>query len=133
MAASARVALISMTVSASFGLAGCAAINDLKVSISQWFNMNSTGADEMSSDSEGPPVITPEKIPKETAKAPKRMIKAVARKRPQTVVLPPKKLPVSDIPETGALGETEAQSAPPASMRLPTPFPEAPPPGFFSR
>jgi hypothetical protein len=37
-----------MTVSASFGLAGCAAINDLKVSIFQWFDtVNFTGEGEV--------------------------------------------------------------------------------------
>ena len=38
MGACARVALISMTVSASFALAGCAAIDDLRASISRWFD-----------------------------------------------------------------------------------------------
>jgi hypothetical protein len=75
-------------------------------------------------------VIAPEKIPKQAAKAPKKKIKAAARKmqRPQTVVLPPKKPPISDSPETATSGETEGQSAPPASMRLRTPYPAARPP-----
>ena len=48
LGACARVALVSMTVSASFGLAGCAAIDDLKVSIIQWFNtVNFTGEGEL--------------------------------------------------------------------------------------
>jgi hypothetical protein len=137
MGACARVALISMTVSASFGLAGCAAINDLKVSISRWFdNVNFTGEGEVlpGNAPEAAPVIAPERIPKEAAKAPKK-VKAAARKlqRPQTVLLPPKKPPIPDSAETGRPGETEGQSAPPASMRLRTPFPEAPPPGIFSR
>jgi hypothetical protein len=135
--ACARVALVSMTVSASFGLAGCAAINDLKVSLSQWFDTNFTAEGEVSPANapEAAPVITPERIPKEAAKAPRKKINSAARKlqRPQTVVLPPKKPPISDSPETARLGETEGQSAPPASMRLRTPFPEAPPPGIFSR
>lgn len=137
MGACARVALISMTVSASFGLAGCAAINDLKASISQWFDANFTGEGQASPGNapEAPPVITPERIPKKAAKAPKKKIKMAARKlqRPQPVVVPPKKPPISDSPETAQPGETEGQSAPPASMRLRTPFPEAPPPGIFSR
>ena len=37
------------------------------------------------------------------------------------------------IPRDYEPDETEGQSAPPASMRLRTPFPEAPPPGIFSR
>jgi hypothetical protein len=138
MGACARIALISMTVSASFGLAGCAVINDLKVSISRWFDtVNFTGEGEAlpGNAPEAAPVIAPERIPKEAAKAPKKKVKAAARKlqRPQTVVLPPKKPPISDSPETARPGETEGQSAPPASMRLRTPFPEAPPPGIFSR
>ena len=138
MGACARVALISMTVSASFGLAGCAAIDDLKITISRWFDtVNFTGeGEELSGNAPAAaPVIAPERIPKEAAKAPKKKVKAAARKlqRPQTVVLPPKKPPISDSPETARPGETEGQSAPPASMRLRTPFPEAPPPGIFSR
>ena len=138
MGACARVALISMTVSASFGLAGCAAIDDLKITISRWFDtVNFTGEGEVlpGNAPAAAPVIAPERIPKEAAKAPKKKIKAAARKlqRPQTVVLPPKKPPIPDSPETARPGETEGQSAPPASMRLRTPFPEAPPPGIFSR
>ena len=38
MRACARIALVSMAVSASFGLAGCAAIDDLRASISRWFD-----------------------------------------------------------------------------------------------
>ena len=41
--ACARVALVSLTLSASFGLTGCTAIDDLKVSILNWFDpVNST-------------------------------------------------------------------------------------------
>src|SRR5262249_42118567 len=82
MGACARVALITMTVSASFGLAGCAAINDLQVSISQWFDANFTGEGQASLGNapEVPPVITPERIPKKAAKPPKKKIKMAARK-----------------------------------------------------
>ena len=55
-----------MTVSASFGLAGCAAIDDLKVSISQWFNTgNLTGEGEVPyvNAPEATRVIPPENIP----------------------------------------------------------------------
>ena len=132
MRARTRVALVSMTVSASFGLAGCAAIDALKASISQWFDtVNFTGEREVlpGNAPEAAPVIAPERIPKEAAKAPKKKIKAAARKlqRPQTVVLPPKKPPISDSPETATPGETEGRSAWPHSMRSRTPNPEAPP------
>ena len=138
MGGCARIALVSMTVSASFGLAGCAAIDALKVSISEWFDtVNFTGEREVlpGNAPEAAPEIAPERIPKEAAKAPKKKIKAAARKlqRLQTVVLPPKKPPISDSPETARPDEIEGQSAPPASMRLRTPYPEAPPTGIFSR
>ena len=111
----------------------CSAIDDLRAMISQWFHTaNFTGKDEVlpGNAPEPPPVIAPKKIPKEAAKAPKKKIKATARK---AVVLPPKKPPIFDSPETARPAETEGQSAPPASMRLRTPFPDAPPPGIFSR
>jgi len=138
MRACSRVALVLIALSANFGLAGCAAIDDLKFAIAQWFESASfPGEGEVlpGNAPEAAPVIAPKKIPKEAAKAPKKKIKAAARKlqRSQTVVLPPKKPPISDSPETARPDETEAQSAPPASMRLRTPFPEAPPPGIFSR
>ena len=74
-------------------------------------------------------LIPPAEIPKQAAKAPRKKIKAATRKlqRPQTVVLPPKKPPISDFPETAMPGETEGQSARPPSMRSRTPYPETPP------
>ena len=122
-----------MTVSASFGLAGCAAIDDLKVSIFQWFNtVNFTGQGEVPyvNAPEATRVIPPEKIPKQAAKAPRKKIKATARKlqRPQTVVLPAKKAPILDFPETALPGETEGQSAPSPTTRSRTSYPETPPP-----
>ncbi len=138
MRARARVALVSMTVSASFGLAGCAAIDELKDTILRWVESEKLpdGRGVFPDDlPTATPVIPPENpSKKEASKASKKKNK-LARKlpRPQTVVLPPKKPPVSDSPETARPDETEGQSAPPASMRLRTPFPEAPPPGVFSR
>ena len=80
-------------------------------------------------------MIAPERIPKEAAKAPKTKIKAAARncngRRPLCFLQRNHRSP--NFPETARPGETEGQSAPPASMRLRTPFPEAPPPGIFSR
>ena len=121
-----------MTVSASFGLAGCAAIDDLKVSIFQWFNTVNTGEGEVPyvNAPEATRVIPPENIPKQAAKAPRKKIKATARKlqRPQTVVLPAKKAPILDFPGTAPPGETEGQSAPRPTMRSKTSYPETPPP-----
>ena len=113
MGVCARVALLSMTVSASIGLAGCAAINDLKVSFSQWFDTNFVGEGGALPDNgpEAAPVIPQERIPKKTAKAPKKKINAATRKlqRPQTVVLPPKKPPIYYSPGSARPDETEGQ------------------------
>jgi hypothetical protein len=133
LSACTRVALVSITVSASFGLAGCSALDDLKVSISQWFNTGTlTGEGEVPyvNAPEATRVIPPENIPKQAAKAPKKKIKATARKlqrpqleRPRTGVLPAKKAPRLDFPEAASPGETEGQSAhgPGCDQRLPTP------------
>ena len=125
----ARVALVSLTLSAGFGLAGCAAIDDLKVSIFQWLDpVNFTGdGEELLGYAPETRLIPPAEIPKRAAKAPSKKIKPAMRKlqRPQTVVLPPKKPPIPDFPETATPGETEGQSAWPHSMRSRTP--EAPP------
>jgi hypothetical protein len=137
MCARARVALVSIALSASFGIGGCAAIDDLKASISRWFdtaNFPDEGLGLPGTAPESPLVVAPEKIPKASPKAPKKKIKT-ARKLPppQAVVLPLKKPPISASPGTARPDETEGQSAPPASMRLRTQYPEAPPPGIFSR
>ena len=96
----ARVALVSLTLSAGFGLAGCAAIDDLKVSIFQWLDpVNFTGeGEELLGYAPETRLIPPAEIPKQAAKAPSKRIKPATRKlqRPQTVVLPPKKPPISD-------------------------------------
>jgi hypothetical protein len=133
----ARVALVSIALSASFGLGGCAAIDDLKASISRWFdtaNFPDEGAGLPGTAPESPLAVAPEKLPKESPKAPNKKTKTARKLQPpQTVALPRKKPPISDSPGPARLDETEGQSAPPASMRLRTQYPEAPPPGIFSR
>jgi hypothetical protein len=133
----ARVALVSIALSASFGLGGCAAIDDLKASISRWFdtpNVPEEGAGLPGTVPEPPLAVAPEKIAKKSPKAPKKKIKTARKLQPpQTVLLPLKKPPISDSPGTARPDETEGQSAPPASMRLRTQYPEPPPPGIFSR
>ena len=137
MRARARVALVSIALSASFGIGGCAAIDDLKASISRWFdtaNFPDEGVGLPGTAPESPVVVAPEKIAKASPKAPKKKIKTARKLQPpQTVVLPLKKPPISDSPGTARPDETEGQSAPPASMRLRTQYPEAPRPGIFSR
>jgi hypothetical protein len=126
-----------MAVSGSFGLAGCAAIDDLRDAISRWFDtakFPGEGGVWPGNAPEATPVIPPEKIPKvEATKAPKKKVKAARKlQRPQTVKLQ-KKPPISDPAEAVRPAETEGQSAPPATLRLRTPYPEAPPPWIFSR
>jgi hypothetical protein len=138
MRARARVALVSMTVSASFGLAGCAAIDELKDTILRWVESEKLpdGRGVFPNDlPTATPVIPPENPLKTEASKMSKKKNNLARKLPrlQTVVLPPKKPSISDSPETARPDETDGQFAPPASMRLRTPFPEAPPPGVFSR
>ena len=128
----ARVALVSLTLSAGFGLAGCAAIDDLKVSMFRWLHpVNFTGeGEELLGYAPETRLIPPAEIPKQAAKAPSKRIKPATRKlqRPETVVLPPKKPPIFDSTETAPLGETEGQFGRPPTMRSRIPYPEAPPP-----
>jgi hypothetical protein len=139
MRACARVALVLMAVSGSFGLAGCAAIDDLRDAVSRWFeSAKFPGGGEVSPDDDLPratPMIPSEKIPKEEAsKASKKKAQPARRaQRPQAVKLP-RQPPISDSPEAVRPEGTEGQSAPsqPAPSRLRTPYPEAPPPGIFS-
>ena len=70
-------------MSAILGLAGCAAIDDLKVSISQWLNTgNLTGEGEVPyvNAPGASRVIPPENIPKQVTQAPRKQIRATARK-----------------------------------------------------
>jgi hypothetical protein len=115
----ARVAIVSLTLSASFGLAGCAAIDDLKVSILQWFDTeNFTGeGEEPLAYAPEPRLRPPAEIPRRAAKAPRKTIKS----KPQRVVLP-----ISDVVQTVPPDETDGLFASPHSLRSPTPYPKAP-------
>ena len=131
MGGCARVALVSLTLSAGFGLAGCAAIDDLKVSIFQWLDpVNFTGeGEELLGYAPETRLIPPAEIPKQAAKAPSKRIKPATGKlqRPQIVVLPPKKPPIPDSTEAVRPEGTEGQSAPsqPTPRWLPSRWPEA--------
>jgi hypothetical protein len=130
-----RVALVLTAMSAGFLLAGCAAIDDLRTAISQWFESATfpDGREESLRDVPTANPITPPEAKQEVANAPRKVAKP-ARKlpRPQNVRLQTK-------PSTTDPGRTERseviewQSAPPATLRLRTQYPEAPPPGVFSR
>jgi hypothetical protein len=154
MRACARVALASIAVSASISLSGCAAIEELKETFLRWVEWQKlpsgggVSADELP---EATPVVPPEKTPKEPSKRHPQPKDAARELQRQTVVVPPEKTPILDSTEAVVLPPkkppipdsteavrpegTEGQSAP--SQRtprwLPSRWPEAPPPGRFSR
>jgi hypothetical protein len=139
MCACARVALVLTAVSASFGLAACSSIDDLKDTISRWFDIGKSpsGRGVFSDDlPDATPKNPPEKMLKEEASKASKKKDKLARKpqRPQTVELP-KKPPISDSTEAARPQGVEAPSTPsqPAPLRLRTLWPEAPAPGTFSR
>jgi hypothetical protein len=80
-------------------------------------------------------VVPPEKTLKEPSKRHPRPKDAAHKLLRQTVVLPPKKPPIPDSTEAVRPEGTEGQSAPsqPTPRWLPSRWPEAPPPGHFSR
>jgi hypothetical protein len=132
LGARARVALVSLTLSASFGLAGCAAIDDLKASIFKWFDTVKFpgGGEALARNAPEARVVPPAEIPTQASKRPRKKIEADPRKlpRPQTVVLPPKKPPIAEAPKSAMPGETEGHSARSPSMGSRTPYLETPPP-----
>jgi hypothetical protein len=135
-----RVALVLMVLSASFGLTGCAAIDELREAFLRWVHSEKLRSERGFSAEDLPdatPVIPPDIPPKkEATKPPKKPVKSARKvQQPQTVVLPPQKPPIPDSTEASRPEGTEGQSAPspPAPPRLPSRWPEAPPPGRFSR
>ena len=143
MRARARVALVLMAVSASFGLAGCAAIDELREAFLRWVESEklASGRELIADDlPDATPVITPEKpSKKQISKTQKTQAKSARKlQQPQTVELPPlppKKPPVPDSAEAARPEGTEGQStpSPPAPPQLPSRWPAAPPSGRFSR
>jgi len=154
MRACARVALASIAVSASISLSGCAAIEELKETFLRWVESQKLpSGDSVSADQlpEATPVVPPENTPKEPSKRPPQPKDAARKLQRQTVVLPPMKPPILDSTEAVVLPPkkppipdsteavrpegTEGQSAPskPTPRWLPSRWPEAPPPGRFSR
>jgi hypothetical protein len=146
MRACARVVLASIAVSASISLSGCAAIEELKETFLRWVESQKLPSERGVSAGELPeatPVVLPEKTPvvspentrKEPSKRPPQPKYAARTLQRQTVVLPPKKPPIPDFTEAVRPEGTEGQSAPSerAPRWLPSRFPEAPPPGRFSR
>jgi hypothetical protein len=141
MRACARVALVLMAVSASFGLAACGAIDDLRDAPSRWFDVGKSPgrpggffADHLPN---AIPMIPPKKsLKNEASKGSKTSKKKdkPARKvqRPQTAE---QKLPTTHTIEAPKPQAAEPQSVPsqPAPSGLRNLWPEAPPAGTFSR
>src|SRR2546421_12230990 len=146
MRACARVALASIAVSASFSLSGCAAIEELKETFLRWVESQklpserSVSAGELPEATpvvlpEKPPVVSPDKTPKEPSSRHPQPKDGARKLQRQTVVLPPKKPLIPDSTEAEKPEGTEGQSAPshPTVRWLPSRWPQAPPPGRFSR
>jgi hypothetical protein len=146
MRACARLALVATIVSASLGLAGCSSLDELRDAISRWLDRLES---EAFSDGRGrafpddvpdkAPVTAPKRMPKEEAgKAPGKDQPARQLQRRETVELP-RKRPSFEPTEAASPPGAEAPPAPPepepepAPGRLRTLWPEAPPPGTFSR
>jgi hypothetical protein len=140
MRPSRRDALVLMVSSATFGLAGCAAIDELKETFLRWVESEKLPSRGGLSAEEVPDATTviPPELPskKEASKPPKKQVKS-ARKlpQPQTVALPPKRPPIPDLTEAVRPEGTQGQAAPSqATPRwLPSRWRQAPPPGRFSR
>ena len=141
-----RVALASIAVSASFILSGCATIEELKETFLRWVESQKLPSERIVSAGELPeatpvalpekiPVVSPEKAPKEPSKRHPQPKDGARKPQRQTVVLPPKKPPIPDSTEALRPEGTEGQSAQsqPTPKWLPSRWPEAPPPGRFSR
>jgi hypothetical protein len=135
-----RVALVLIVLSASFGLTGCAAIDELREAFLRWVQSEKLRSERgFSADDllDATPAIPPE-IPskKEATKPPKKPVKSARKvQQPQTVVLPPQKPPIPDSTEASRPEGTEGQSGPSPlePPQLPSRWPKAPPPGRFSR
>jgi len=139
MRACTRVALVLMALSASFGLAGCAAIDQLKEAFLRWVESEKLSSGRgLSADDlpEATPVVPPEKPSKKEASKPSKPVKSARKlQRPQPVVLPPEKPPIPDSTEAARPESTEGKSAPSprGAPQLPSRFPQAPPNDRFSR
>ena len=127
-------------MSATLGLAGCAAIDELKEAFFGWveFEKLPSGRGVFADDlPDATPVIPLEKpSKKEASKLSKKQVKSARKlQRPQTVVLPPKKPPISDFTEAVRPEGTEGQSVPsqPTPSRLRTPLARSTTSRHFSR
>jgi len=127
-----------MAVSASLGLAGCAAIEELRQTFLRWVESEQfpSGRAVVADDlPDAIPVVPPEKPAKEPSKRRPHPKDTARNMQRQNVVLPPKKPPVSDSTEAVKPESTEGLSTPsqPTPKWLPSHWPTAPRPGTFSR
>jgi hypothetical protein len=136
MRACTPVALVLLAASASFGLTGCAAIDELREAFLRWVESEKlpTGAGDLP---DAAPTIPPEKPLQERSSQALKKTKKAARKppQPQIIALPREKPPIPDSSEATRPEGTEGLSAPspPTPQQLPSRWPPAPPPGRFSR
>ena len=135
MRAFARAALVLLAASASFGLSGCAAIEELREAFLRWVESEKfPSGPELFAEPQATPVIPPEQSPqKEASKPSKKPVKSERKPpQPQVIALPREKPPLPDSTEAAKPEGSEGQSAPPPPQ-LPSRWPPAPPPGRFSR
>jgi hypothetical protein len=135
MRACSRVALALIILSASFGLVGCAAIEELKDAFLRWVESEKlpSGRAVVADDlPNATPVVSPEKPPKELSKRPPQPKDTARKPQRQTAVFPPKKPPIPESTEAVRPEGTEGLSAPaPVEPRwLPSRWRQA---GRFSR
>jgi hypothetical protein len=134
--AGARVALSSMVLLGTLGLAGCSSVDELKGTVSGWFAPGKVSrADEgmFVRDADGSHPIPPERIVREgKSKASKNENQAVRGRQPKAVTLekePAVSAPTDRVPDA----DRQATSSTTAPSRLRTLWPEPPAPGTFSR
>jgi hypothetical protein len=124
---------------AGLGLAGCATVDELKDTMSGWFTTGKSmvGEDALPGDVPDPKdKAPPEKMAREQArKAPKNKDKQAGKQqRNQAVELANKpSTTVSAEARKPKRAEAESASSLAAPTRLPTLWPDAPPPGAFAR
>jgi len=140
MSACARVALVLTVLSPSFGLMGCAKIDELEEAFLRWVESEKLppGRGMFTDDlPHATPAPSPEEPPKmETSKS-KKQVKSTRRlQRPEVVVPSSNETTDPGFSTEAARPEgAEGQSAPspPASRQLPSRWLPAPPPDRFSR
>jgi hypothetical protein len=121
-----------MAASASFGLAGCGPVDDLKNAASRLFDVGKSPGER-----QGVSVDVLDVTPVPPSEQPSKMqaSKAKKHKPPLSKVQRSEKKPISDTTEGPKPQRAEPQSVPsqPPPSGLRTLWPEAPAPGTFSR